>query len=86
MKVLISVDIEGITGVVAINHTTPGNQEYERFRKLMTADTNAAIEGALAGGADEVVVNDGHKEHYLSVFKKLSKSSRSSFAICHLGM
>ncbi|MEE8391372.1 MAG: M55 family metallopeptidase, partial [Anaerolineae bacterium] len=35
-------------------------QEYERFRKLMTAEANAAIEGALAGGATHIVVNDSH--------------------------
>jgi len=60
MNVLISVDMEGIAGVVTENHTSSTHKEYERFRKLMTADANAAIEGALAGGASQIVVNDSH--------------------------
>jgi len=60
MKVLISVDMEGITGVVAMAHVLADKREYQRFRKLMTAETNAAIEGALAGGATQIVVNDSH--------------------------
>jgi len=61
MNVLISVDMEGISGVVASDHTSSSHKEYERFRKLMTADTNAAIEGALSGGATQVVINDSHE-------------------------
>jgi len=60
MNVLISVDMEGISGVVTGDHTSSSHKEYERFRKLMTAEANAAIEGALAGGADQIVVNDSH--------------------------
>lgn len=60
MKVYISADMEGISGVVASSHISPGEKEYERFRKLMTAEVNAAIRGALAGGATLVVVNDAH--------------------------
>jgi D-amino peptidase len=60
MNVLISVDMEGISGVVMGDHTSSSHKEYERFRKLMTAEANAAIEGALAGGADQIVVNDSH--------------------------
>jgi len=60
MKILIAVDMEGITGVVNFDQTTPGHAEYDRFRKLMTADVNAAVRGAYAAGADEVVVSDGH--------------------------
>jgi len=60
MNVLISVDMEGIAGVVTGDHTSSSHKEYERFRKLMTAEANAAIEGALAGGATQVVVNDSH--------------------------
>ena len=60
MKILISVDMEGITGVVSQSHTDPAHAEYQRFRKLMTADANAAVEGALAGGATDIVVTDAH--------------------------
>lgn len=60
MKVYISVDLEGIAGVVATTQTTPGGLNYDWARRLMLAETNAAIEGAFSGGATEVVVNDSH--------------------------
>ena len=59
-KVYISVDLEGIAGVVANTQTSPGGQNYEWARRQMIAETNAAIEGAFAGGATEVLVNDSH--------------------------
>jgi D-amino peptidase len=60
MKILIAVDMEGITGVTTWDHVTPGHAEYTRFRKLMTQDVNAAIRGAGDSGADEIIVADGH--------------------------
>jgi D-amino peptidase len=60
MKILIAADMEGITGVVKWDHVDTGHAEYARFRRIMTGEVNAAIRGALAGGADEVVVADGH--------------------------
>jgi D-amino peptidase len=59
-KVYISVDLEGIAGVVANTQTSPNGLNYEWARKQMLAETNAAIEGAFAGGATEVLVNDSH--------------------------
>ncbi|GLU31873.1 M55 family metallopeptidase [Trinickia caryophylli] len=60
MKVLISTDIEGIAGVFHAEQTRPGNAEYERARRWMTEEANAAIAGAFAGGATQVWVNDSH--------------------------
>jgi D-amino peptidase len=60
MKILIAVDMEGITGVTTWDQVTPGHAEYARFRRLMTQDVNAAIRGACDAGADEIVVADGH--------------------------
>jgi D-amino peptidase len=60
MKILIAVDMEGITGVTTWDQVTPGHAEYARFRRLMTQDVNAAIRGAMEAGADEVIVADGH--------------------------
>jgi len=51
MRILVAVDIEGIAGVVNPEQTRAGNPEYERARRLMTAEANAAVEGAIAGGA-----------------------------------
>jgi D-amino peptidase len=60
MKILVAVDMEGVSGVVHWDQTDPGHAEYARFRKLMTADVNAAVRGAYDGGATEVIVSDGH--------------------------
>ncbi len=60
MKVFISVDLEGISGVVHEEHTRRDGREHDRARKLMTGEANAAISGALEAGASEVVVNDSH--------------------------
>jgi D-amino peptidase len=60
MKILIAADMEGISGVVHWDHVDPAHTEYARFRRLMTGDVNAAIRGAYDGGADQVVVADGH--------------------------
>jgi len=64
MRVYISVDMEGIAGVVHESQTDPTDPacaaEYGRFRRLMTAEANAAVEGAVAAGATRVLVNDSH--------------------------
>ena len=60
MRILIAADMEGVSGVVHWDHVDSQHKEYARFRKLMTGDVNAAIEGAYEGGAEEVIVADGH--------------------------
>ncbi len=60
MKVLVYTDLEGITGVVHQMLTKEGDPEWQRGRKLMTGDVNSAVEGAIAGGAQEVLVLDSH--------------------------
>jgi D-amino peptidase len=59
-NVYVSVDIEGITGVVHADMMMPGEHEYGRGRRLMTGDANAAIEGLVQAGADYILVSDGH--------------------------
>jgi D-amino peptidase len=59
-KVYISVDMEGISGIADPSQLSLGQPEYGRYRKLMAADVNAAIAGAVRGGAGEIVVNDSH--------------------------
>ena len=56
----ITNDMEGTTGVVDWNQTGGDDAEYEKYRKLMVGDLNAAIEGALAAGAEEITVSDSH--------------------------
>jgi D-amino peptidase len=64
MRVYISVDMEGVAGVVHEDQTDPTEPrhagEYNRMRRLMTSEANAAIEGALEAGASRVLVNDSH--------------------------
>lgn len=60
LKVFISVDMEGITGVYSEKEVSRGQPDYDYFREIMTRDTNAAIEGAFAAGATEVMVREGH--------------------------
>ena len=65
MRVYISVDMEGIAGIVHEDQTNPVDSrcaaEYARGRALMTAEANAAVEGALAAGAELVLVNDSQR-------------------------
>ena len=60
LKVFISVDMEGISGIVHGDQVSSGTSEYAAGRKWMAQDVNAAVEGALEAGATEVVVNDSH--------------------------
>jgi D-amino peptidase len=61
MKVYISADMEGVAGITAVEQTNPvGQPEYAHSCRLMTAEVAAACEGAFAGGATEIVVNDSH--------------------------
>jgi D-amino peptidase len=61
VKVFISCDMEGVAGIVDWDQCRPGGGvAYERGCLLMLAEVNAAVRGARAGGADEVVVNDAH--------------------------
>lgn len=60
VKVYISVDMEGIAGVVSNEQLGPSGFEYERARHFMTNETLAAIRGAREAGATEIVVSDSH--------------------------
>ncbi|MDQ3516342.1 MAG: M55 family metallopeptidase, partial [Gemmatimonadota bacterium] len=59
-KVLVSVDMEGITGVVTAEQLGPSGFEYARFREFMTAEALAAVEAAKESGATEILVVDAH--------------------------
>jgi D-amino peptidase len=59
-KIFISVDMEGITGVVQPAQLGPEGFEYQRAREWMTGEVNAAIAGIRAAGPAEVVVCDSH--------------------------
>jgi D-amino peptidase len=60
LKVFISVDMEGLAGVVTSSDVSPTGPDYAHFRAIMAAETNAAVDGAFKAGATEVLVRDGH--------------------------
>ena len=60
MRVFISADMEGVTGVAAPEDVVRGEPEYDRGTQLLHGDVNAAVEGAFDGGATDVLVNDSH--------------------------
>ncbi len=60
LKVYISVDMEGVAGVVTADQLGPSGFEYERFRRFMTDETLAAIQAAKESGATDILVSDSH--------------------------
>ncbi|MEV4194139.1 M55 family metallopeptidase [Streptomyces toxytricini] len=60
MKILVSADMEGATGVTWPADVLPGTPQWERCRPMFTSDVNAAVLGFFDGGADEVLVNEAH--------------------------
>lgn len=75
-RVYISVDMEGISGVSGPDQLSASGPQYEKARQLMARDTNAAIRGAIDGGADEVLVNDAHGSHRNLVLDDLHPRAR----------
>jgi D-amino peptidase len=59
LKVFVSVDMEGLAGVVSSSEVSQG-PDYGHFRSIMAGEANAAVDGAFRAGATEVVVRDSH--------------------------
>ena len=76
LKVFISVDMEGITGVVNGDDARRTGRDYNYFRQTMTREANAAIEGALAAGATEIIVRDSHGSALNLLPEMLHRSSK----------
>jgi D-amino peptidase len=62
MNIYMSVDMEGITGLVDHTHVDHSKHNYERGRAIMTAEANAVVESAFENGCREVLVNDSHSQ------------------------
>src|SRR6202023_3000430 len=73
--VFISVDMEGMAGIVHLQQVIRGMPEYERSCKLMTAETNAAVAGARRAGATRVVINDSHGDMRNFILDELDDES-----------
>ena len=61
-KLYMSVDMEGITGLVDYTHVYSNQHNYERGRRIMTAEANAVVNAAYGQGCEEVVINDSHSK------------------------
>ncbi|HEY3415211.1 MAG TPA: M55 family metallopeptidase [Armatimonadota bacterium] len=60
MKIYIAADMEGVGGIMLPEQLSRGTAEYAEARQLLTAEVNAAVDGAFEGGATEVIVRDAH--------------------------
>ena len=60
LKIMIQVDFEGVTNVVNWDEIYPGHPHFDRNCDILTGEINSAIEGAVAAGATEIIVRDGH--------------------------
>jgi D-amino peptidase len=74
VKVYISADMEGVTGVVTAEQLGPTGFEYQRFREIMTAEVLAAIAGAREAGATEFVISDSHGNGQNLLIEKLPRN------------
>jgi D-amino peptidase len=72
-KIYVSVDMEGVAGVVSNEQLGPAGFEYERFRQFMTEETSVALAAARAAGATEFVVGDSHGNMQNLLLEKLPK-------------
>ena len=73
VRIYISADMEGVVGVVTGEQLGPQGFEYARFREFMTQEVNAAIEGAMAGGATHIVIGDSHGNGQNLLIEKLPR-------------
>jgi len=80
MKIYIITDLEGVSGVVTFDDTgrdtNMSGPRYEAARLLLTEDVNAAVQGAIDGGATEILVNDGHGGGSNFVMEKLHPGAK----------
>lgn len=76
LKVYISVDMEGIGGVVTRDQTGPQGWEYQQARQWMTGEANAAIQAAFEAGATEVLISDSHGNGQSLLLDELDKRAR----------
>jgi D-amino peptidase len=75
MKVFISADIEGVTGVTHWDEAHRQNPDYKEFKEQMTAEVSAACDGALRAGAEEIWVKDAHASGRNLIASKLPRQT-----------
>ncbi|ACU37361.1 M55 family metallopeptidase [Actinosynnema pretiosum subsp. pretiosum] len=76
MRVLISADMEGATGVTCTADVVPQTEQWQRFRRMFTDDVNACAAGLFDGGADGVLVNEAHSSQRNLLLEALDPRAR----------
>jgi D-amino peptidase len=76
MRVLVSADMEGATGVTWTADVAVGTDHWQRFRHLFTGDVNACVGGLFAGGATDVLVNEAHSSQRNVLLEDLDERAR----------
>jgi D-amino peptidase len=76
MRIMISADMEGATGVTWTADVVPGTEQWQRFRRLFTGDVNACVAGLVAGGATNVLVNEAHSSQRNLLLEELDPPAR----------
>lgn len=76
MKIFISADIEGVTGIAHWDETEKGHLDYRYFAQQMTKEVKAACCGAIKAGAEEIVVKDAHDSGRNIILSELPKNTK----------
>ncbi|PFG57508.1 D-aminopeptidase DppA [Amycolatopsis sulphurea] len=76
MRILISADMEGATGVTWTDDVVPGTSQWQRLRTLFTGDVNAVLAGLFAAGAEDVLVNEAHSSQRNLLLEDLDPRAR----------
>lgn len=76
MKILMMVDMEGISGIFCSEQVIRGSSDYAEGQQMLTADVNACVDGAIRGGATEIIVRDAHGGGNNFLWNKLDPRAR----------
>lgn len=76
MRIMISADMEGATGVTWTDDVVPLTEQWQRFRKLFTGDVNAVLTGLADGGATDLFVNEAHSSQRNLLLEELDTRAR----------
>jgi D-amino peptidase len=75
LKIYVSVDMEGIAGIVLRSQIMRGELHYQEARRLLTDEVNAVVEGLVQGGAHEIIVKDAHGSGFNFIIEDLHASA-----------
>jgi D-amino peptidase len=75
VKIYVSVDLEGIAGIVFRSQIKSGEMHYQEARRLLTDEVNAVVEGLIKAGADEIIVKDAHGSGFNFIVEDLHASA-----------